>query len=279
MAYIGIDRGIVKHWIYEDAEYFKVWFEILYRARFSPEPERKMIEGKFVTIEYGQFLFGRTSWSERLKVSEQRLRTLFKKLQTDEMIELVQQYPKFSLFTVKNYEKYNQQSNQQQDQAEQGISGIGNQHGNSTSTSNQPATNQQLTTQEERSNKGVTKSTKKTIKTYTPEFDEFWNVYPRKLGKLEAFKTWERIIKKESPTVIIQCASNYAQDCINRKTEERFIKHPKTFLNDERYKDYMVIVLSQPKKQQNVFDQLLAAEEEKKNGTYGYYQTGTDTFS
>lgn len=81
-------------------------------------------------------------------------------------------------------------------------------------------------------------------KTYTPEFIEFWNVYPRKLGKMEAFKTWERIIKKgESAEQIIKCAVNYSKDCENKQTEERFIKHPKSFLNDERYKDYTLIAL------------------------------------
>lgn len=283
MAYIGIDRGIVKHWIYEDAEYFKVWFEILYRARFSYEPERKMLEGKLITIEYGQFIFGRTSWSDRLKVSEQRLRTLFKKLQDDEMIEVIQRFPKFSLYSVKNYEKYNQQSNQQQDQSKQWFSGDANQQNNNGSTSNQPAANQQLTTQEELSNNAKPKVTRKNNKTYTPEFDEFWNVYPRKIGKLEAFKTWERIIKNgESATTIILCASNYAQDCVNRQTAEQYIKHPKTFLNDERYKDFMVIVLSQPKsgyeKTKSKLDQMLAEEEAKRNGTGRYYQTGTDHF-
>ena len=141
MAFIGIDRGIENHWIYQDAEYFKVWFEILLRARYSTEPEKKLIEGKIVTIEYSQFIFGRISWSERLKVSEQRLRTLMKKLVADEMIELVQKFPKFSLYSVKNYEKYNQQNNQQKDHIEQGFEDDVNQQSNSTPTSSQPAAN------------------------------------------------------------------------------------------------------------------------------------------
>jgi DnaD/phage-associated family protein len=149
VAFIGIDREIENHWIYQDAEYFKVWFEILLRARFSNEPEKRLIEGKLVTIEYGQFIFGRVSWSKRLKVSEQRLRTLFKKLVDDGMIELIQKFPKFSLYSVKNYAKYNQQSNHQREQLYQGFYDTTNHHSNSESTSSQPAANQQLTTQEQ----------------------------------------------------------------------------------------------------------------------------------
>lgn len=89
-----------------------------------------------------------------------------------------------------------------------------------------------------------TKPEPKDIKTYTPEFDEFWNVYPRKIGKMECFPTWEKIIASgEQPSLIIQCADNYAKDCLSKQTEETFIKHPKTFLNKERYKDYKIIAL------------------------------------
>jgi hypothetical protein len=92
--------------------------------------------------------------------------------------------------------------------------------------------------------KSKRKVKEKVIKTYTTEFDEFWNVYPRKIGKVECFKTWEKVIKNgEQSSLIIQCADNYAKDCLNKNTEERFIKHPKTFLNDERYKDYKIIAL------------------------------------
>lgn len=153
MGFIGIDRGIIKHWIYEDAEYFKVWFEIIYRARFSFEPEKKLIDGKHVTIEYGQFIFGRTSWSDRLKVSEQRLRTLFTKLKKDGMIEVVQQLPKCTIYSVINYEKYNQQSNHLGDLDTQVFSSVTNHQINRTSTTYQPSINQLPTTQEQRSNK------------------------------------------------------------------------------------------------------------------------------
>lgn len=170
MGFIGIDRRIEDHWIYQDAEYFKVWFEILLRARYSADPEKKLIEGKLVTIEYGQFIFGRVSWSERLKIGEQRLRTLIKKLVDDEMIELVHKFPKFSLYLVKNYAKFNQQSNQQNNQLWQGFDDDVNQHINQQPTSSQPAANQQLTTQEQGSNKVNKVKKEKINKIYYAEF-------------------------------------------------------------------------------------------------------------
>lgn len=165
MAYIGIDRGIVDHWIYQDSEYFKVWFEILYRTRYSRETEQKLIDGKVVTIEYGQFMFGRNKWSERLKVSERRLRTLMERLQRDDMIRLVAKHPKQTIYQVVNYELYNspesrhnlagispeidQHSDHQGTLTVQGESEDSDQQNDRQMTSRRPADDQQVTTQEE----------------------------------------------------------------------------------------------------------------------------------
>ena len=113
-GFIGVYRDIVNHWIYKDAELFKVWFEMIYRARYSFEPETKMIEGHLVTINRGEFIFGRKSWSERLGVGERRLRTLIKNLTQDNMIELVKKYNKFTVYNIIKYEKYNHQPKKQE---------------------------------------------------------------------------------------------------------------------------------------------------------------------
>lgn len=242
-GYIGIDRGIVNHWIYKDPEYFKTWFEILYRARYSKETGTELIEGQLVEVNYGEFIFGRIKWSDRIGISERRLRTLMDKLIADEMITLIKRAPKFSIYSVNNYAKYRQQNDQQEDLEPQGFDSDGDQQNVQQTTSKRPANDQQVTTKEKGSNK-VNKVKKETNKTYTPEFDEFWNVYPRKLGKVEAFKTWTKVIKNgESPELIIKCASNYAIDCQNKQTDQQYIKHPRTFLNDERYKDYTLIAV------------------------------------
>ncbi|WP_028609210.1 hypothetical protein [Paenibacillus harenae] len=172
MAYIGLDRGIVDHWIYQDAEYFKVWFEMLYRARFSKEPHTELVDGEMVVVNYGEFIYGRIKWSERLKISEQRLRTLIKKLKAQDMIEVVSEHRKCTLYTIKNYAKFNQQSNQQEAQSDQGFEGNANQQSNQPSTSSQPAANQQPTTKEERKKDN---NVKKVIKEHSQNTVELTN--------------------------------------------------------------------------------------------------------
>ena len=273
MAFIGLDRGIVDHWIYQDAEYFKVWFEMLYRARYSKESSTELIEGQLIEMNYGEFIFGRIKWSQRLKVSERRLRTLLDKMINDNMIEVVSKQTKFTVYRIINYSKYNQHNDQQQTNDGQGFEDGSDQHNDQQATSKRPADDQQATTKEQGSNKD-NKVTKKQVKTYTSEFDEFWSVYPRTIGKMEAFKTWTKVVKAgESPAVIIQCASNYAQYCEMRQTAAEYMKHPKTFLNEERYKDYLVVVL--PQKQKTTMDILkdrlreAKEEEAKRNGEGG----------
>ncbi len=152
--FIGISRCIIKHWIYQDAEYFQVWFEMLHRARYSYEPEKKLHEGQVVTINRGEFIFGRTSWSKRLTISERRLRTLIKKLIKDDMIEVVKKYNKFTHYKIKNYDRYNQQNDQHSDQQTQEETGHSDQQNDQQVTSKRPASDQQVTTQEDSINTG-----------------------------------------------------------------------------------------------------------------------------
>ena len=70
---------------------------------------------------------------------------------------------------------------------------------------------------------------------YTVPFLEFWKVYPRtkKMDKGAAYKKWKARLKDGfSEEQLIGAAKAYAADCRKLKTEEEFIKHPKTFLSD-----------------------------------------------
>lgn len=148
-GFIRISRCIVDHWIYQDAEYFKVWFEILIRARYLAEPTTTLVYGQLVTLNRGEFIFGRQSWSKRLGISEQRLRTLIDKLIQDNMIELVKKYNKFTIYRVVNYEKYNPQTNQQETTENKQKQEDDNLQNNQQTTSKQPTSNLQVTTKKE----------------------------------------------------------------------------------------------------------------------------------
>lgn len=69
-------------------------------------------------------------------------------------------------------------------------------------------------------------------------FDEFWSAYPRKVGKPTARTAFFRAVKRGSnPDAIVAGARRCAREWKAAKTEERFIPHPSTWLNDDRWND------------------------------------------
>lgn len=83
-------------------------------------------------------------------------------------------------------------------------------------------------------NKEEERTTDVVLSTREASFDEFWAVYPRRAGKVEARKAWSTAIKRALPEVIIASALRYRDDP-NR--EDRFTAHPSTWLNQGRWDD------------------------------------------
>ena len=62
------------------------------------------------------------------------------------------------------------------------------------------------------------------------DFDNFWEIYPRKIGKIKAQKAWDRNIKgkKADPQEMIKAARNYAS--VRAGQDNLFTMYPSTFL-------------------------------------------------
>ena len=65
-------------------------------------------------------------------------------------------------------------------------------------------------------------------------FDEFWAVYPKRVGKGQAGKAWAKAIKLADPQVIIAAAAAF-RDSPRRSPD--FTKHPATWLNAQCWTD------------------------------------------
>lgn len=68
-----------------------------------------------------------------------------------------------------------------------------------------------------------------------PDFARFWDAYPRKTGKGQARNAWPRAIRKTDPATITAAAQRYRDD--PNLPEPRFVPHPATWLNGERWAD------------------------------------------
>jgi len=68
----------------------------------------------------------------------------------------------------------------------------------------------------------------------TTSFEKFWSVYPRKAGKQDAQRSFERALKAATLDEILAGAQRYADDP-NRVAQ--FTAHPSTWLNQGRWSD------------------------------------------
>lgn len=70
---------------------------------------------------------------------------------------------------------------------------------------------------------------------YTQEFEEFWDFYPQKTGKGEAYKSWKKIKPDARLRGLITIAvGNYK---LSKKVKEGFVKNPATWLNQRCWED------------------------------------------
>lgn len=71
------------------------------------------------------------------------------------------------------------------------------------------------------------------VSKYSTEFEAFWEEYPRKNDKGMAYKKYlARLKDGYSADELITAAKAYRAQCVREKTEQKYIKHPKTFLGD-----------------------------------------------
>jgi hypothetical protein len=69
------------------------------------------------------------------------------------------------------------------------------------------------------------------------DFDHFWAIYPKRVGKGHAKKAWPKAVEKAGATTIIAAAKDYASWCESENKDPQYIKNPSTWLNGECWDD------------------------------------------
>jgi hypothetical protein len=70
---------------------------------------------------------------------------------------------------------------------------------------------------------------------YAVPFAEFWEIYPRRIGKGSARRAFIKACGLEAPEIIITAAREFKH--ASSRTERRYIPYPATWLNAERWED------------------------------------------
>lgn len=102
-GWIKIHREIADHWIFQDADKFKWWIDMLFLASY--EANRVNIGNRIVEVKRGQFLGSLAFLSKRWGVSKERVISFLRLLQSDGMIDKSSDR-NVTLITICNYESY-----------------------------------------------------------------------------------------------------------------------------------------------------------------------------
>lgn len=79
-------------------------------------------------------------------------------------------------------------------------------------------------------------------------FERFWVVYPRKVGKKDAVKAWNKLKPDEALTIqIIEGVERWKMSTQWTKDGGQYIPYPATFLNGERWKDECDVTVTKPR--------------------------------
>lgn len=69
-----------------------------------------------------------------------------------------------------------------------------------------------------------------------PTFNEFWVLYPRKISKRLAEKSWSKMTPQEQSDAL-EAITNHLEYWKIKNTETEYIPHPATWLNQGRWED------------------------------------------
>jgi hypothetical protein len=213
-GFIKLHRKLSDWEWYQDIPTKVLFLHLLLEANHKDKKWRGKI------IKRGQLITGRKKLSQETGLSEQQVRTALDKLKSTNEITIVAT-KLYSIVEIQNYCTYqvNEKNNNQQI----------NQRSNQASTNEQPQLKNEKNILLDKSNNIV-------------KFEEFWKTFSEgkiktPLGsKKKAQDVYKRCIKKHSPDGILQGLKKYLLEC---EKNDVYTTAATTFLNQERYNDYV----------------------------------------
>ncbi len=112
-GWIKINRAITEHWLWQDAERLKWWFDLLFLAAW--EDKKVMHDTHVFTLRRGQIIASISFLSERWKRNHQTIIRYIKMLESEDMITRKVLYRQTPILTICNYDKYQVQGAPQVD--------------------------------------------------------------------------------------------------------------------------------------------------------------------
>lgn len=223
-GYIKLHRQIMENEFYFSEKFTKTqaWFDLLLLA--NHKPATVFIRGIEIHLSEGELCRSQISLADRWKWNFKTVKKFLDLLVERNMIKY--RGDKITtIITIVNWQKY--QKNGEQNYQVKSVS----KHSYSTDNGDQ--------NEEQKENKMETDNNVKNEKKNTCRwFEEFWKEYPRKVSKKAAKGKFLSLCKDEETFREILAGLQLQKSCEQwNKENGKYIPHPATWLNQERWKD------------------------------------------
>lgn len=218
-------------WFLEPFTKAQAWVDLLLSANFKDSTIS--VRGNIIKVKRGQLAWSEVTMSKRWAWSRNKTRRFLNWLKTEQMVKQ-QKNRQTSITTIVNYNLYQETIQQTEQQTIQ-------QKDNRKTT-------------DDTQHKKVKKEEKVKENKYSPEFEQFWSKYPRKIGKEKAGKSYSKLLKDHEQ--IMQGLEMYQRWWEMKDTKPEYIPHPTTWLNGSRWLDDLGIAPKQMRKTNFSFSDL-----------------------
>jgi hypothetical protein len=210
-GWIKIHRKLTSWEWYNDVNTTRVFLHLLLVANHKDNKWRG------IEIKRGQRLTSISALATETNLSIKNIRTSIKRLKSTNEVAS-HSTAQHTVFTMVNYDLY-----------QEGASEVANE--------GQAKGKQGATNKNDKNVNNDKKSNSSSLK--NDGFEHWWKVYPKKVGKVTAEKSFKTKTKKMSDEDFMKFVDLISNDSGIRfkDTEKQFILSPATYLNQERYND------------------------------------------
>jgi hypothetical protein len=220
-GWITLDREILRHWIYSDAENFRAWVTILMEVNHS---EQKVLMGSQVfTCGRGESYNSLETWGKLFgNWGKSKTKRFLDLLKSESMIE-TENVKKTTRLSVCNYSKYQDLRNDNETQVKHKRNASETQVKRKSDTNNNENNVNHVNNENNENNKPLPE--KSGNKEYSESFEKFWAYYGRKGNKVSAYKQWKRLSEKDLQEIrsVIGVYIESRQDLKYRLDAEKYL--------------------------------------------------------
>lgn len=218
-GFIKLDRNIFDHWIFQDAEKFRAFVDLIQLARWKDE--KLLIGNDVVTVPRGSYYTSELKLSERWSWSRKKTREFLKLLENEKML-IKKGTTKGTMLTIENYRFYQDEgttkctSKEHQKNNEGYIKGTSKEHqkNNEGYTKEEIKEVKEIKEGEERKEGKENTTVLPSISFPTPRHKFIYENVTE-----NSYKTWfENTTIEESETeIVITAANKFSKDIIESK--------------------------------------------------------------